>query len=318
VLADGAGEYYLLDAGLLAGGRVPPERREAIDRLLGAATPSSADDQAVALPAGVLRVVWSACCRAATPGPGGRTDGTRSGGDEMRHRRLSLIGWLVAAVTLAGAAVGSAASQPGLPDGAFVTAPDGSRWAVGNGARVRLTFASDDTNALAGLRDAGTAATLAEAAAALGGGPPAPAATPSNPAQTLVGQSVTACGEQGGTHFQVMVTGADWQRTIVSHTATGNARWVVLTLDITNLGSGNAGPYQGVAAVVKLVDDRGREHVTLFFEPYYTIDKNLSAENGLASFTDPIRPGITERRVLAFEVPPDVQRLTLTSLAPCS
>jgi hypothetical protein len=56
VLVDGAGEYYLLDPRLLEEGRVPPERRETIDRLLVAGdTFTSLDPVEPPVPCGVLR-----------------------------------------------------------------------------------------------------------------------------------------------------------------------------------------------------------------------------------------------------------------------
>jgi hypothetical protein len=234
----------------------------------------------------------------------------------MWHRWLGLMGWGVAGLVLLLVAAGRAASQATPPQGAFVRAQDGTMYAVAYGTRFRINPLTDTGSLLSGLSDGPTVATVDELNNAIAAA--APPIPPSNPAQTLIGQSITACGERGGTPFQVTVTGADWQRTIASHTARGNAMWVVLSVDITNLGNADAGPYQAVAPVIKLVDERGREHTTLFFEPYYTISGDLAREYGLANFLDVIKPGITESRVIAFEVPPDVQRLTLTSLNPCA
>ena len=128
----------------------------------------------------------------------------------MISRLTAVSGWVVAIVAVLVTSVVGAAPQAGFPEGAFVTGRDGSRWAVSERARVRLTFATDDTNAIDGLRDAGTATTLAEASAALAGAAPPPAMTaPANPAETLLGQRITACAE-AGLPFDVEVVEVDW------------------------------------------------------------------------------------------------------------
>jgi hypothetical protein len=170
---------------------------------------------------------------------------------------------------------------------------------------------------LDGLRDAGTASTLAEASAALTGAAPPPATTgPANPAETLLGQRLTACAE-AGLPFDVEVVQADWQRTVLGTTATGNSMLVVLVVDVTNTTSMLLGPYRGVSPVFRFVDDQGRTFESDLGR-YFDLHGALARELNLGvSFNEPIRAGVTERRALVFEVAPNVQRLTLESTVPC-
>lgn len=235
----------------------------------------------------------------------------------MLSRWLAFSGWSVAFLVLFIAGVGRAAPQAGFPDGAFVTGQDGARWAVSGGARVRLTFATDDTNALAGLRDAGTASTLGEASAALAGATPPPVVTgPANPAETLLGQRITACAETG-LPFDIEVVEVDWQRTVIGRTATGNAMWVVLIVNVTNNTPMDLAPYRGGTLAFRLIDAQNRQFDGDLFRNY-DLMVELARDRGLtAPFFENIRPGITERRALAIEVAPNVQRLALQSTVPC-
>lgn len=235
----------------------------------------------------------------------------------MHSRWIAVSGWGVAVLVVLVSGVGWAAPQAGFPDGAFVTGQDGSRWAVGSGARVRLSFATDDTNALAGLRDAGTASTLAEASAALGGFAPPPAmAGPANPTETLLGQSIVACAESPF-RFEFTVVRAEWLRTVVDRTPTGNAMWVVLVVEATNLNAMGIGPYRGATPAMYLTDDRDRRFTTDFFGERFDLNVELARAYGLTPFNEVLTPGIAEQRVIAFEVAPDVQHLTLQSTAAC-
>src|SRR5436190_20414937 len=119
----------------------------------------------------------------------------------MRRRFVAFSGWVVAVILVSVAGVPIVASQPTFANGAFVVAEDGSRWVVGNGMRLRIVFAADDTRVIPTLPEGPTVRTVAEAAAALAGGggaPPASAPTPTptpipNPAQTLIGQQANVC-----------------------------------------------------------------------------------------------------------------------------
>jgi hypothetical protein len=235
----------------------------------------------------------------------------------MCSRLIAVSGWFVAVVVLLISGIAWAAPQAVFPEGSFVTGRDGSRWAVGGGARVRLTFATDDTNALEGLRDAGTAATLGEASAALAGAaPPAAMTAPANPAETLLGQRITACAE-AGLPFEVEVVEVDWQRTVTGRTAAGNSMFVVLVADLTNTTGVELGPYRGVSPAFRLIDEQDRSFDG-DLNRHFDLHEALARERGLsAPFHSAIRPGITERRALVFEVAPNVQRLTLQSRASC-
>jgi hypothetical protein len=90
----------------------------------------------------------------------------------MRRLLIMLSGWVLAAMLLLAGGAGWAASQAPFRPGAFVAGQDGSRWIVGDGVRLRINFALDDTNALATLPDGPAVSTVDEAVAALTGSPP--------------------------------------------------------------------------------------------------------------------------------------------------
>jgi hypothetical protein len=224
----------------------------------------------------------------------------------MQYRWLSLSGWVVAAVVLAFGGARLAASQTRFPDGAFVTAADGSTWAVSNGAKVRLTFTTDDVNSLAELRDAGTAMTLAEAQAVLTSGAPSPTAPSPNPAQTLIGQSVNTC--RSGTRFGVAVVDAFWVKSVGGSAASGSAMWAVAIVDVTNTTTETS--IQPELTSVKVKDERGREFE---YEHWGVSDvpDRAAAEYGVERPSNTYRPGIAVHTFVAFQVPGDVQQLTL-------
>lgn len=87
----------------------------------------------------------------------------------MRRWLITLSGWILAAVLLLAGGAQWVTSQTPFRPGAFVAGPDGSRWIVGDGVRLRITFALDDMNALATLPDGPAVSTLDEATAALAG-----------------------------------------------------------------------------------------------------------------------------------------------------
>src|SRR5688500_7224589 len=96
------------------------------------------------------------------------------GGDGMRRLLIVLSGWVLAAVLLLAGGAQWVASQAPFRSGAFVAGQDGSRWIVGNGERLRINFALDDSNALAGLPEGRSVSTVDEAVAALSGGATSP------------------------------------------------------------------------------------------------------------------------------------------------
>lgn len=85
-------------------------------------------------------------------------------------------------------------------------------------------------------------------------------------------------------------------------------------------GVAERGPYRGASPAVRWLDERDRAFDTDFFGDKYDLHVDLARQYGLGGpFFAPIKAGITETRVLAFEVPPTVQRLRLVSTAtPCA
>jgi hypothetical protein len=127
-----------------------------------------------------------------------------------------------------------------------------------------------------------------------------------NPAQSLIGRSVTAC--KGELHFTFTVVDAEWRKTVVDRPARGNAMWAVVIADVTNHGPFTDGG-QGLA---KVQDTQGREYAwTLFNGPDIYVEDEIAAEFGLRPSWDVFTPGITERTVLLFEVAAGATSLTL-------
>jgi hypothetical protein len=213
-------------------------------------------------------------------------------------------------VVALGAAVGGARwarSQSPFPEGAFVVDRDGGRWVVGNGARYRMSFVTDDAGLIPSLRDTGTVvSTVAEASAALGSGaqPAAGAApaTPANPAETLVGQRATLCAY--GVEIEVAVARVEWTKTIVGETAPGNAMWIVAFIDVTNQGTMNGSLYNSLL----VRDDRGREFLWRSYPPDPV---DFGRAYGVKGSYENFAPGITEQTVASFQVPDNVGPLTL-------
>jgi hypothetical protein len=231
----------------------------------------------------------------------------------MYTRLVALSGWLIVGVLLlSGAPQGWA--QPTPPEGAFVRGPDGTVYAVSRGSRIRLA-PSTDANLLNGLQDGPTAATVDELNAAIASLLPPPAI--SNPAETLIGQSARVCAGLGEPAFQAEVTGADWQKTVANRPATGNSMYVIIFLNMTNLSSAETAPYRGGSPSLALTDERGRRFDGDVGGALFGFQNDLAAANGLMTFITSIRPGVTDPRVIGFEVAPDVQRLTLVSPGQC-
>jgi hypothetical protein len=120
----------------------------------------------------------------------------------------------VIAVALVAAGLGGmryAASQAPFRDGAFVVGQDGSRWIVSGGTKYRITFTTDDTNALAGLPEGPSVAVISDvpagAVSSSPGNPPAPVVggpTADYQFQNALGSAVGGAPDLitlGGTNF---------------------------------------------------------------------------------------------------------------------
>jgi hypothetical protein len=93
--------------------------------------------------------------------------------------------------------------------------------------------------------------------------------------------------------------------------------WVIISLNLTNLSSALGSPYRGAAPAIALTDERGRRFDGDIGGALFGFQQELGTANGLTAFNEPVRPGISEPRMIGFEVPPDVQRLTLISTGTC-
>jgi hypothetical protein len=228
----------------------------------------------------------------------------------MKRTTLSVSGWAVAALALV--LLGSArwaASQPApFPDGAFVGSDDGRHWVVGGGVRHPIAFLPGDASTLSRLPEAGASvASVCEASAALRGADIAAschAAPPANPAQTLIGQRVTACNY--GVDFEIAVSRVEWTKTVLGTTAPGNGMWIVAIIEVTNISTKAEAL---TTRPLKLVDERGREHNVREYPPDpVDLFRAYEVHAAFSSF----EPGITETSVVTFQVPDNVTSLTLT------
>jgi hypothetical protein len=93
--------------------------------------------------------------------------------------------------------------------------------------------------------------------------------------------------------------------------------WAVVFVNMTNLTNTETNPTRGPTPAIKLVDERGRVFEGTLGGTLFDLQQTLASANGLNSFDRYVRPGITEERVIAFEVAPDVQRLTVVSQVAC-
>ena len=135
----------------------------------------------------------------------------------------------------------------------------------------------------------------------------------SNPAETLIGQSVRICNDDGP--FQVDVTNAEWARTVLGRDAAATSMWVIIYMNMTNLGLRDSAPYAFSAPSMRLVDERGRRFDGDIAGLLFGFQNDLATANGANTYSAQLRPGITEARVIGFEVAPDVQRLTVGAVA---
>lgn len=224
----------------------------------------------------------------------------------MYRRRLGF--GVAMMVVVLGAALGGvrwARSQAGFPAGAFVVGEDGTRWVVGNGVRYRMSFVTDDAGLLPAMRESSTVvATVAEASAALAADvAPASAPPPATPADSLVGQRVTACNYN--VDFDIVVARAEWVKTVAGATAPGNGMWVVAFIDTTNLSTKAEAL---VTRPVQVRDGRGREYNVSEYPPDPV---DLARAYGVKGVYENFTPGITEQTVVTFQVPDSAGPLTL-------
>ena len=223
----------------------------------------------------------------------------------LRHGILLVAVGVLAAL---GGAHWAASQQGPFPEGAFVVGQDGSRWVVGNGVRYPMSFIVDDAGALPSLPESSTVVgTVGEASAALGGSAPAPAPAPApgpaNPAETLVGQRVTACNY--GADFEIGVARVEWTKTVLGTEAPGNGMWIVAIIDVTNLSTMAEAL---TTRPLQLRDARGREFNVREYPPDPV---DLFRAYGVHAAFQNFEPGITEQSVVTFQVPGDVGPLTL-------
>lgn len=222
----------------------------------------------------------------------------------MTRRIFAAGGWIVAALALAFGGVQWAAGQAGFASGAFVRGDDGTVYAVSGGARIAIAPVADN-GTLGGLRLAGNVSTVDELNGALGAlAAPVSAPAIANPAETLIGQRATTCSY--GVPIEIAVTGVEWAKTVIGNTAPGNAMWVVAFIDVTNLGTTDERLYGRVSA--KVVDERNRD---FDWREYPPDPVDLGRAYGVKGWYERFSPGITEASIAIFQVPGDVQRLTL-------
>lgn len=244
-----------------------------------------------------------------------------------RGPSVSTAAQLAAALASASGASGAERELP-FADGSFVRAQDGSRWVVSRGRRYAITFLTDDENVLPSRPKGPNVSTDDQLAAELGtpaGGaestestPPAgsPTATPSggaqappradvDPAQTLVGQTVTIC--KFSVQFHAKIEQSESRSTLMG-IPTGGI-WIVVIATVTNTGSRS----ESLSNSVMLRDERGRLFDmanSLNSGLYYT---NLSRSYGVSSPYNNVQQGLSVRTIFAFQVAPDVQKLEMIS-----
>lgn len=208
------------------------------------------------------------------------------------------------------------ASQPSLPDGAFVLGQDGTGWIVAGGAKYRIAWTFDEQDALALLPEGGDVRSLNEVVLLLGLNP-TPVATPVSNAPSptpapsddrgLVGQTaVELCSSISRTRFTATIERAQFATQVMGISSSGY--WVIVVASVTNTGAQPDDTFR----IAVLVDERGRRFESLSssdFPPYFDVRRQL----GVRSHVDDIQPGITAQVLWVFEVPRDVRRLQLAS-----
>lgn len=223
------------------------------------------------------------------------------------HRSWLRYGVLLIAVGALAALGGGhwVASQQGpFPEGAFVIGQDGSRWVVGNGVRYPMSFIVDDAGMLSSVPESRTViATVGEANMALAGGAPAAPSGPANPAETVVGQRVTACNY--GVDFELAVVRVEWTKTVLETTAAGNGMWIVAIIEVTNLSTKAEAL---TTRPLQLRDAGGREYNVREYPPDPV---DLFRAYAVHAAFQNFEPGITEQSVVTFQVPENVSPLTL-------
>lgn len=234
------------------------------------------------------------------------------------HAHITHVSALVVAVVALLTGVTALASQPPLPDGAFVLGQDGTGWIVADGAKYRIAWTFDEQDALALLPEGGEVRFLGEAVALLGLGPtstvvpvsgaPLPTPTPVDD-RGLVGQTAAGlCSSISRSRFTATIERAQFTAQVMGVSSSGY--WVIVVASVTNTGAQPDDPFR----VAVLIDERGRRFESLSssdFPPYFDVQRQL----GVRSHVDDIQPGITAQVLWVFEVPRDVRRLQLASAA---
>jgi hypothetical protein len=210
------------------------------------------------------------------------------------------------------------ASQPSLPDGAFVLGQDGTGWIVAGGAKYRIAWTFDEQDVLALLPEGGEVRSVSDAVALLGlsptpavapiSGTPAPSPPPTaTDDRGLVGQTaVGLCSSLSRTRFTATIERAQFATQVMGISSSGY--WVIVVAAVTNTGAQPDDTFR----IAVLVDERGRRFESLSssdFPPYFDVRRQL----GVRSHVDDIQPGITAQVLWVFEVPRDVRRLQLAS-----
>ena len=135
---------------------------------------------------------------------------------------------------------------------------------------------------------------------------PAESRAQHHPAQTLVGQSVSACKAEVRVRFDIVA--ADWSTRIVDRSTATNAMWVVAVADVTNLGP----RLEYVQGLVGVRDERDRAFAwRLFNGQDLYVETDLAAHYGVTPSWEGFAPGITQRTVLIFAVAADARSFTL-------
>lgn len=126
------------------------------------------------------------------------------------------------------------------------------------------------------------------------------------PAQTLVGQSVTAC--KADVRFRFSVVSADWTARISDRDADPATMWAVAVADVTNLSAG----FQFSQGMVKVQDDQQRLFPWRLFngEDLY-VETDTADAYGVMPSWEGIEQGATVRTVLIFPVATNARSLTL-------
>lgn len=131
--------------------------------------------------------------------------------------------------------------------------------------------------------------------------PAAPIAA--NPAESLVGQRVTACNYNA--ELNIVVVSAEWTKVVVGEVAPRNMMWIVALIDVTNISNK---PEALTTRPLQLRDGSGGVYDVQEDPP--SADDVAEAYGVTPPWQD-FYPGSTDRSVVTFLVPADAGPLTL-------